>query len=164
MALRALPLTALLATGCLVPLGLEQQNPSDGGLALYVESASPPFGTLAAMKRTEGITFSMRVRSDSDRLAGRLCVQINQTCCQLEPDKPSVTRYLFDANVVPTGDPDSYNVTFQFFAPCGQDAVVPRVYVVPVLATGGFETTSGSLSVNGFGTIDKNHYWSVLCP
>ena len=45
-----------------------------------------------------------------------------------------------------------------------QDAVVPRVYVVPVLATGGFETTSGSLSVNGFGTIDKNHYWSVLCP
>lgn len=152
-------------TACLVPLGLEQQNQVDGGLELYVDSASPPFGTLAAMKRTEGFSFSLQVRSDSRTLAGRLCVQVNQSCCDLMPDNPAVTRCLLDANVVPTGDQDSYTVSFQpFFAPCGQDPTVQRVYVVPVLASQGFDNSTGVLGIRGFGTIDKNHYWSVLCP
>ena len=161
----ALCLVCLPGAGCLVPLGLEQQNQVDGGLSLYVDSATPPFGTLAAMKRNEGFTFSLHVRSDSRTLAGRLCVQVNQSCCDLMPDNLAATRCVGDANVVPTGDPDSFTVTFQsFFAPCGLDLTVPRVYVVPVLASQGFDSSTGMLGIRGFGTIDKNHYWSVLCP
>lgn len=151
--------------GCLIPLPLDQENPVDGGQLLMIESTDPPLGTLTSLSRVTPFRFSMRVRSDSPQLAGRLCLQVNETCCTLNPGDPRVTRCLQDATVTPTGDPGRYEVSFlQRVTPCSQELSVSRAYVVPVLATGGFDPSEGFIGVSGYGTVDMNHYWTVLCP
>ncbi len=161
----ALCLLTLVATaGCLVPIPLAQQFQSDGGTGLVVERAFPPFGTLNAMPRTTPFAFQLYVKSDSPALAGRLCVQVNENCCMLNP--PDTTSCQDDATVTQVGDPGSgeYELAFQQYPPCIlAPGNVPRVYVVPVVATGGFAPTVGFIGAEGLGTVDATHYWTVNC-
>lgn len=152
---------------CLVPLPLEQENAADGGRLLIVSGADPPFGALLSlMNPTKPFPSVVHVQSDSANLAGRICVQLDDSCCTLKPEDPTKTRCFSDSQVTPTGGAPgsgSYDVKFPTFAPCQQLPSMGRIaYIVPVLATGGFDDSMG-FGVNGLGTVDQTHYWSVLC-
>src|SRR5262245_13182577 len=61
------------ATGCVVPLSLEEAHKvADGGTVLAVRGATPPFGVKRAIKKTDSIVYSLEIESDSATLAGRL--------------------------------------------------------------------------------------------
>lgn len=145
----------------------EQPVVADGGRLLFVSGAAPPFGVLSSLGNlAKPFIFTVHVQSDSANLDGRLCVELDDECCLLRPQDPEKTRCFGKSRVGPTGSPVGvdYEVSFPVFAPCAQLGPLGRTaYVVPVLATGGFDDSDGILGVDGRGTVDKSHFWSVLC-
>ncbi len=162
----ALTISLCLLSACLVPIPLDQQNPTDGGQLLVVTSAIPEFGARSAIKQTDGFVYSIHVQSDSSNLAGRLYLQVNESCCDLMVDDPNATRFLESAANVTADDPsgNSYTVGFGTVVPCVQVASGAVAYVVPVLASGGFADGPNGIRPEGLGTVDQTHFWSVRCP
>jgi len=158
-----LMLASALAPACLVPLPLEQQNPTDGGQLLVIKGADPPFGFMKVLTATDTITFSIDIQTDSSALYGRLYLQVDQTCCKLNVSDQRVTRFVRDASDVLPGTPGGpLHMSFGLVVPCYQPAP-PVVYLVPVIATGPF-AGGPTESLDAQGTVDMNHFWVVGCP
>lgn len=154
---------ALLA-GCLVPLPLEQQTPTDGGQLLVVKGANPSFGTRAFMQQYQSDSFDIDVISESPNVAGRLYLQGNGKCCELDVTKPESTRYLLDGTTEAlSSNPGRYTIRFRTVVPCSHFLTVSPVFLVPVIASGGF-SSKDPIAPNGQGEIDDTHYWTVTCP
>lgn len=161
-------LTLLPATGCLIPLPLEQQNSVDGGQLLVVTGAMPKFGSQVALMNTTAFSYQIDVVSDSPSLAGRLYLQVNGSCCDLKIGDSNVTRFRAQAQVTPLAQGSNlYTVEFNnpVVVPCSEGLPAgSTVYVVPVLASGGFSPSSDPISPEGIGVVDRSHYWTVKCP
>jgi hypothetical protein len=150
--------------GCLIPIALEQQNPSDGGELLLVKGAMPAFGTQRAMTITDAFQYRVDVATDSANVAGRLYIQLNGTCCDLNPEMAGATRFLQQA-LVQAASENRYTVEFrQVVQPCLQGFAGSTVYIVPVIASGGFIDGPTGTKPAGFGEVDQSHYWTVTCP
>lgn len=152
--------------GCLIPIPLEQQVTTDGGLSLQVKAAIPPFGTQRATSILEKYTYQVDVVTGSADVAARLYLQINGTCCDLNIDNPNVTRWSQQAQAqavdATTG---SYSMVFsQPVLPCTMVPAGAIVYVVPVIASGGFADFQMGVRPDGLGEVDRSHYWTVICP
>ena len=162
-----LPLHALLSqTGCLVPVPLSEQTPSDGGTTLIVKGAQPPFGTIRPTQARDGYNFQVDVISSSPTVVGRLYAQISGDCCDLNIDDFNVARFLYSGDATPLGtDGLRYTIDFrQTFPPCTLGFAGKMGYLIPVLATGGFRDDPKPFSPDGIGEVDRSHYWTVICP
>lgn len=165
-----LALTLGQGPGCLIPLPLEQQNVVDGGQLLVVTGSMPKFGSQVALMNTTTFTYQIDVVSDSASLAGRLYVQVNGSCCDLKIDDSNVTRFRGQAQVTPLSQGNNlYSVEFNNpVVPCSEGLPAgSTVYVVPVLASGGFIPSSSPnpvINPDGIGVVDRSHYWTVKCP
>ena len=161
-----LTLGLLVLPGCLVPLPLEQQNSVDGGQLLMVTDGRPPFGTQPVLKLTDASTYKINVISDSPSLAARLYRKVDGTCCDLDLSKGDSTRFLLQAQVTRPA-PDKNNYTVDFNNPvvlCDQTPAGSTIFIVPVLASGGFIPDPNSTQPDGIGVVDRSHYWTVHCP
>jgi hypothetical protein len=155
----------LLGPGCLVPLPLSQEMPTDGGTLLEVTGANPPFGTQGPLMRTDPFNFQVDVTSDSPSVVGRLYVQVNGSCCDLNVDNSNITRFLQEADTLPV-NPGSGRYTIDFrqtVLPCNLGFSASTAYVVPVLASGGFVDGPRGFRPEGKGIVDRGHYWTVIC-
>ena len=167
---RWVPIVGLLLlpaeAGCLIPIPLEQQVSTESCKNLMVKSAIPPFGTQWTNKRLETYSFQVDVLTDCTKVAARLYLQLNGTCCDLNLDDPNVTRFDQEAHVQlvdPTAG--SYSLVFnQRVLPCATGFPGMPVYVVPVVASGGFVDGAMGVYPEGFGEVDHGHYWTVICP
>ncbi len=163
-------LALLPASGCLIPLPLEQQNSVDGGQLLVVTGAMPKFGSQVALMNTMPFSYQIDVISDSASLAGRLYLQVNGSCCDLKLDDSNVTRFKSQAQVTPLAQGNNlYTVEFNNpVVPCSEGLPAgSTVYVVPVLASGGFSpgpNPNAGIYPDGLGVVDRSHYWTVKCP
>lgn len=158
----ALVVTAQLLTGCIVPLPLEQQRQVDGGQTLIVKGARDPFGTLRAPNPTFGYTFDIDVVTDSPDVLGRLYALGSGKCCDIDVSKTDVTRYLQTGATTATETPGRYTISFATVLPCAQGFTVNPVFLIPVIASGGFVSMPPYLE--GRGEVDATHYWTVTCP
>jgi len=154
------------ASGCLIPIPLEQQANSDGGKQLSVNAAIPPFGTQRATSILEKYSYQVDVLTESVDVAARLYLQLNGTCCDLNLDNPNVTRFYQQAQaqvVDPTVG--SYSMVFsQQVLPCATGFAGSIAYVVPVVTSGGFVDGPSGFRPEGLGEVDRSHYWTVICP
>ena len=152
--------------GCLIPIPLEQQATTDGGRTLQVKAAIPPFGTQRATSILEISADQVDVITDSADIAARLYLQINGTCCDLNIDNPNVTRWSQQAQAQAV-DSATGSYSLVFSQPVLQCTMVPAgaiVYVVPVIASGGFSDFQMGVRPDGLGEVDRSHYWTVICP
>jgi hypothetical protein len=107
--------------------------------------------------------------SDKSQLSGRLFLQLNGTCCNLDVDS-GAARFLQIAETSSIVDSSTngasrYTIDFrQPVQPCNQGISATIVYVVPVVASGGFKDGPRGVSPDGVGLVDRNHYWTVICP
>lgn len=151
-----------LIGGCIVPLPLEQQRQVDGGQTLVVKGAQAPFGTLRAMNPTSVFNLNIDVVTDSPDVVGRLYALGSGQCCDIDFTKPDVTRYMQTGATSATETSGRYTISFQTVAPCAQGFTVNPVFLIPVIASGGFTTTTAA--PEGRGEVDATHYWTVTCP
>jgi hypothetical protein len=159
-------LSLAVQIGCLIPIPLEQQVTTDGGRSLQVKAAIPPFGTQRATSILEKYAYQVDVVSDSADVAARLYLQINGTCCDLNIDNPNVTRWSQQAQAQAVdSSTGSYSMVFsQPVLPCTMVPAGAMVYVVPVIASGGFADFQMGVRPDGLGEVDRSHYWTVICP
>lgn len=163
---------SLPSAGCLVPLPLEQEAAPDGGLLLQVIDSDPKFGVQSLTKSTDQVQYQLDVLTDSPQVKGRLYVQLNGTCCDLGVDAtPPTARFLLQADPrliemgMQTGSMDRYTIDFsQRVQPCNMSASSSLVFMVPVVATEGFADGTTGYHPEGLGTVDRSHYWTVICP
>lgn len=158
----------LVLTGCLVPLPLSEQTVADGGAVLMVVGSMPPFGTMQAISITQQQNYSVEVITDSPRVAGRLFIEINDACCNLNADDPNVIRFSQFGYAMPedtgSGTLVRYNIQFQQpVQPCTMVPPKVRANVIPVIATEGFPDPTG-VGPNGLGIVDNSHFWQISCP
>lgn len=156
------PLVSLLS-GCIVPLPLEQQRQADGGQTLVVKGAQDPFGTLIAPNPTYSFTLNIDVVTDSPDVVGRLYALGSGKCCDIDVSKTDVTRLLQTGATSATETAGRYTISFQTVLPCAQGFTVRPVFLVPVIASGGFVNKDSS-SPEARGEVDATHYWTVTCP
>lgn len=157
---------AAAATGCLVPIPLDQEVPLDGGTSLKVVEAMPMFGTTTAISSTMPFNFQIDIETDNPKSAGRLYLQVNDSCCNLDVENPNVTRFRqhADAQQIEPGKP-RYKIDFsQTELPCGQGFSGTRVFLVPVITSGGFKDGPMGIRPEAFGDVDRSHYWTINCP
>ncbi len=143
---------------------------TDGGSILQVTGATPPFGTQQAFTITDKWNYEVDVLSDSPVVAGRLYWQVNDTCCDLNVDDPTITRFLQNADTMAVsstaGPIGAYTITFRSAVQPCLPPVAPglRAFVVPVLASEGFTDNGATgISPDGLGVVDNSHYWTVSC-
>ncbi len=150
-----------------MPVSLEREAPTDGGQILQVTGSNPVFGTQLTTGSLDTFNYQIDVMSDSPMVSGRLYVQLKGNCCDLDVDKVDTTRFLQDTTAVnPTMNSlGRYTIDFrQTVQPCAQGVSVSIVYIVPVLATGGFvDDQSTRFRPEGLGVVDRSHYWTVIC-
>lgn len=168
------PLVVLLATiaapACLVPLPLDVEKTPDAGQHLRVISAKPMFGTQPLGGPLDPFAAQIDVECDNPLVAARLYAKINASCCDLnvEDNKDTIFSGYADATPVSpgTGAMNLYTIEFrQAVLPCNLNPSGKRVYIVPVLASGGFPGgPAGFRPEEGLGTIDRTHFWEVNCP
>lgn len=153
----------VVGAGCLIPLPLEQEGQPDAGEMLLIKGAQPkPFGTFSVMLEGEKFSLDVDVATESPTVAGQLYRQVNGTCCELDPMSTSVTNFLGGGTTNPTSDPGRWTISFPV-QPCGQNA--PKtVYLVPVIASGGFFYDMQRNEFIARGEVDRSHYWTVTCP
>lgn len=152
----------VLATGagCLIPLPLEQEAQPDAGETVVIKGAQPKLGTIPVTGSSMLFTLSVDVATDSSMVKGLLYQQVNGTCCELEPDNLSVTRFIDEGKTEPTSDPGRWTISF-VVQPCSL-FTLKTVYLVPVIASGGFVLQGDQFLAKG--EVDRTHYWTVICP
>lgn len=171
MRLRCLTCLLLASSlaACLVPIPLEQVATSDGGQILEVTGANPAFGTQRPTSGGEPFIYEVDVISDSPSVAGRLYAQLNGSCCDLDVDDRKVTYPHQSGTTMAVGAGAGatarYTINFpQVVRPCTLGFAGTVVYLVPVLASGGFQDGPNGFRPEGNGVVDRSHYWTVICP
>lgn len=161
-----LVLLASLSSGCLIPQGLTEDLPSDGGTQLIVKGASPPFGTIHPAETLDGYNFQIDVISSTPTVAARLYAQLRGDCCNLNIEDMNTARFLYSGTATALGaEGQRYTIDFrQPFPPCTLGFAGKMGYLIPVLATGGFRDDLKPFSPEGIGEVDRSHYWTVICP
>ena len=150
-----------LLSGCIVPLPLEQQRQVDGGQTLVVKGATDPFGTLRAMNPTTAFSPVIDLVADNSDVVGRLYALGSGSCCELDTSRTDVLRLLGQGMTSETATPGRYTINFQPVFPCAQGFTVNPVFLVLVVASGGFVD---AFKPQALGEVDANHYWTVTCP
>lgn len=162
---------AVAAPGCLVPLQLEPEAAPDGGQILMITGADPRFGSLPVVSKFDTLSnFTVDVVTDSAQVAGRLYLQLNGSCCDLNLERqPPTTRFLQQADTSPIdvggGTTGRYTIGFrQAVQPCAEATSGALLFIVPVVATEGFKDGPTKVGPEGLGLTDNSHYWTVTCP
>lgn len=152
----------------MIPLPLEQQNTSDGGQMLIVKGAMPPFGTQRPTKATDTYVYQVDVIASSPNVVGRLYIQLNGSCCDLNLDDSNITRYLQQNSELRPIEPLSSRRYTMFFGqnvlPCAQGFPGSTAFVIPVITSEGFSDGPGGVFPDALGEVDRTHYWTVNCP
>lgn len=169
--LRHLILPIQLLSGCILPAALQQEVP-DGGLLLEVVSSEPSFGPLKAVNPSQTYKdIRIDVFSDSSAVAGRLFIQKNGLCCDLDNPDHAVIEHNQNADTMKLesdiGPYPHYTLVFrQPVQPCGAVPPTKVAYLIPVIASQGFSDQQGDAvsASTGLGFVDKTHFWSVQCP
>ncbi len=154
-----LPLT-LAACGTSAPAA-----PNEGA-QLEVISTSPPLTMLQAISITQSFLFEADVITDNPMAAGRLYLQVNGSCCNINIANPTVTLFIEQAYVQPVdANAGRYTMTFQMpVQPCTHVPLKSIAYVIPAFASGGFVDGPTGVEPVGLGIVDNLHYWTVACP
>lgn len=165
-----LGVVAACLPACLVPIPLEQETVPDGGMLLEVTGSNPAFGTQRVMGLLDQFNYQVDVVTDSPLIAGRLYVQLNGSCCDLDvSSNPPTARFLQQAEPrlisSGTGATSRYTIDFpQVVQPCNLGSSGSLSFIVPVLASGGFKDLPTGFRPDGLGITDRSHYWTVICP
>ena len=154
--------------GCVIPIPLTEQTSADGGEILEVSSDSEiPLGVLHPLSLTTSYIFKLDVQTNSSVLAGRLFLELNDTCCSLNESSNGSSFLQFGIVTQNDNSGSVGSYTLQFTQPVQPCPFVPpktRAYVVPVVATQGFIDGPTGTSPVGLGTVDVSHYWTIYCP
>lgn len=159
-----------LLSGCLVPIPLEAEAPTDGGQRLEVLGGTPKFGSLPVVSSLDSFNLGVDVECDSPAVAGRLYLQLNGSCCDLDVTNTKVTRFLQNADTLPVstnrGNGTTARYTIDFRQPALPCTFVSGsiAFIIPVLASGGFQDGPTGFRPEGIGITDRSHYWTVICP